>query len=456
MVWRIALWLLFAAVTAVCLFAVSAWRSEIPPVEGALSASYDPALVRRGAALAAIGDCAVCHTTPNGMPYAGGRPLPTPIGTIESTNITPDLDTGIGRWPLSAFQRAMNEGVDRLGSHLYPAFPYDHFTLVTNEDNKALYAFLMSRQPVRTAAPVNHLPFPLNIRFLIAGWKLLFLRNERFRTDPNSSDIINRGAYLAEGLGHCGACHTPRNFLGAEQRHKSWSGGESEGWLAYAIDGSSTPTVPWDAASLSFYLLHGWQTEHGLSYGPMATVTSSLCPVPENDVAAIAAYVENRMEQRAPERQQRVTDLQRQSGSSEDRNQQAQSGSVPAGQSLYEDACANCHESGRALPFGALNLKFSTAIHAPNPQNMINIVDFGLPAPDGAAGPIMPGFAGVLDDGQLGVLLNYLRERFGAALAWQNVVGMVAATRSGRPLVTVYRADGTSATAVIADRIGAP
>jgi hypothetical protein len=188
----------------------------------------------------------------------------------------------------------------------------------------------------------------------------------------------------------------------------------------------------------------------------MATVTTSLRPVPQNDVTAIAAYVENRMEQRAPERQQRVADLQRQSGSSEDHNQQAQSGSVPAGQSLYEDACANCHESGRALPFGVLNLKFSTAINAPNPQNMINIVDFGLPAPDGAAGPIMPGFAGVLDDGQLGVLLNYLPERFGAALAWQNVVGMVAAARSGGPLVTVYRADGTSATAVIADRIGAP
>jgi mono/diheme cytochrome c family protein len=229
MIRRAALSFLIVFLVGLGAIAASAWRREIAPIEGASSGPFDPALVRLGSQLAAIGDCAVCHTAPEGRPFAGGRPLPTPFGIIQSTNITPERETGIGRWTEAAFQRAMNEGVDRRGSRLYPAFPYDHFTLVSDDDNKALYAFLMTREPVRAIAPVNHLPFPLNIRFLVAGWNVLFLRNERFRADPASSDEINRGAYLARGLGHCGACHTPRNALGAERRDRSWSGGEAAG-----------------------------------------------------------------------------------------------------------------------------------------------------------------------------------------------------------------------------------
>src|SRR5690606_28206092 len=137
-------------------------------------ASFDQALIDKGAALAAVGNCTACHTEPGGRSFAGSFALPTPFGTIYSSNITPDPETGIGNWSETAFNRAMREGVSRDGSHLYPAFPYDHFTLVTDEDNKALYAFLMTRPAVKQSPPANELPFPLNIRFVLAGWKTLF------------------------------------------------------------------------------------------------------------------------------------------------------------------------------------------------------------------------------------------------------------------------------------------
>ena len=166
----------FGAVAALCLvgavgFGVAAWRSSIDPITPPETGSFDAALVKRGAELAAIGNCNVCHTAAGGRVYAGGAGLPTPFGTIYSTNITPDAETGIGRWSEAAFRRAMRKGVDRQGRHLYPAFPYDHFTLVSDDDDKALYAFLMTREPVRAKAPANDLSFPLNFRPVIRQWQ---------------------------------------------------------------------------------------------------------------------------------------------------------------------------------------------------------------------------------------------------------------------------------------------
>ena len=195
-----------------------AWRRDIAPVARAEPSSIDPALVEAGARLAAVGNCIACHTVPGGEAFAGGLAVPTQFGTIHSTNITPDEETGIGAWSEEAFARAMHEGVDRAGRHLYPAFPYDHFTLVTPEDNRALFAYLMTRQPVSSTAPENDLAFPYNIRMALAGWKLLFLDEGVFEPDPAKDETWNRGAYLAEGLAHCGACHTPRNALGARDQ----------------------------------------------------------------------------------------------------------------------------------------------------------------------------------------------------------------------------------------------
>ena len=160
---------------AIAAFAV-VWRPAIEPIEPPAPQTFEPALVKRGRDLAAIGNCGDCHTVKDGKAFAGGLPVPTPFGTIYSSNITPDPETGIGRWSEAAFRRAMRSGVDRAGYHLYPTFPYDHFTNVNDEDDRALYAFLMTRPAIRAAAPANDLAFPFNQRFVVAGWKLLFLK----------------------------------------------------------------------------------------------------------------------------------------------------------------------------------------------------------------------------------------------------------------------------------------
>src|SRR5580704_16831331 len=171
---------------AVAGFAIT-WRPAIAAIDPPAPKSFEPALVKRGRELAAIGNCGTCHTTRSGKDFAGGLPVPTPFGTIFSSNITPDADTGIGRWPESAFRRAMRSGVARDGEHLYPTFPYDHFTNVTDEADQALYAYLMTRLPVHAPPRENQLPFPLNHRVVIAGWKLLFLRPGSYRPDPSRS-----------------------------------------------------------------------------------------------------------------------------------------------------------------------------------------------------------------------------------------------------------------------------
>ena len=245
---------LFALLVAALVFYFFfAWRAAIDPVQP--TQTFDAKLIQQGAALEAIGDCNTCHTAPGGRAYAGGRGIETPFGTIYSTNITPDTATGIGGWSEAAFVRAMREGVDREGRHLYPAFPYDHFDIASDADLSALYAFLMTREPVIANEPENDLVFPLSWRPLLAGWKLLFLRPRVFQADGTKSAEWNRGAYLVEGIGHCGACHTPRNALGAVQLDRAYSGGRAEGWdahlgfFAVAYDtpaqGLVVPILPW-------------------------------------------------------------------------------------------------------------------------------------------------------------------------------------------------------------------
>src|ERR1700722_4510884 len=188
----------------VAAFAV-AWRPAISAIEPPAPQSFDTTLVKRGRELASLGNCNDCHTVRSGKAFAGGLPVPTPFGTIYSSNITPDAQTGIGRWSEEAFRRAMRSGVNRDGQHLYPTFPYDHFTNVSDEDDAALYAFLMTRPPVHAPARANQLSFPLDQRFVIAGWKLLFLPRPRYHPDSTKSVEWNRGAYLVEGLAHCGS-----------------------------------------------------------------------------------------------------------------------------------------------------------------------------------------------------------------------------------------------------------
>ena len=293
---------------AVAAFAI-AWRPAIAAIDPPSPQSFDSDLVRRGRDLAAIGNCSDCHTKRGGRDFAGGLPVPTPFGTIYSTNITPDAETGIGRWSEAAFRRAMRLGIDREGQHLYPTFPYDHFTNVSDQDDRALYAYLMTREPVHAPARENQLSFPLDQRFVIAGWKLLFLRHGTYQADPTQSAEWNRGAYLVEGLAHCGACHTPRNALGAERASARFAGGDAENWHAYAINAQSPAPVRWDADALFAYLRDGWHPDHGVARGPMAQVVSNLSSAPESDVRAIAAYMASVFGAPPPDRKHRGEEL---------------------------------------------------------------------------------------------------------------------------------------------------
>jgi mono/diheme cytochrome c family protein len=183
-------------------------------------------LVDQGRYLAAAGDCISCHTRVNGEPFSGGRPLNTPFGVIYSANITADRKAGIGDWSEPQFGRALREGIAPEGTHLYPAFPYTSYTKITDRDVHAIYAYLRSVKPVNYIPPRNSLPFPFSVRALLAGWKMMFFEQGRYSPDPSRTSEWNRGAYLTQGLGHCGACHTPRNFLGAERNAEALTGGD--------------------------------------------------------------------------------------------------------------------------------------------------------------------------------------------------------------------------------------
>ena len=299
---------LFALLVAALVFYFFfAWRAAIDPVQP--TQTFDAKLIQQGAALEAIGDCNTCHTAPGGRAYAGGRGIETPFGTIYSTNITPDTATGIGGWSEAAFVRAMREGVDREGRHLYPAFPYDHFDIASDADLSALYAFLMTREPVIANEPENDLVFPLSWRPLLAGWKLLFLRPRVFQADGTKSAEWNRGAYLVEGIGHCGACHTPRNALGAVQRDRAYSGGRAEGWDAPALDTSSTAPLPWTRERLVGYLRNVVVAGQGIPAGPMLPVAHNLSVVPDADVNAMATYIASIAGSPSTTREQRASQV---------------------------------------------------------------------------------------------------------------------------------------------------
>jgi mono/diheme cytochrome c family protein len=402
---------------AVAAFAV-AWRPAIAAIDPPGPQSFDTALVKRGRYLAAIGNCNDCHTVRGGKSFAGGLPVPTPFGTIFSSNITPDAETGIGRWSEAAFRRAMRSGVDRDGQHLYPTFPYDHFTNVTDADDQALYAYLMTRQPVRAPARENELSFPLDRRLVIAGWKLLFLRHGTYQPDSTQSAEWNRGAYLVEGLAHCGSCHTPRNALGAERTSAQFAGGDVDNWHAYAINAESPAPVPWDADALFAYLRDGWHPDHGVARGPMAQVVSNLSSAPQDDIRAIATYMASVFGAPTPDRKRQGEAVLAQVKSPA----LMQSSKInAAGAAIYAAACATCHETDRSPPYGGVNLALSTAIAGPDPRNVANIVLSGVRPVEGERSPIMPGFAASMNDGQISALLNYLRTRFSNQPAWTGV-----------------------------------
>src|SRR6185437_15609964 len=282
------------AVWTLALAGAAALALSAAAAPGALTPAASPQ-VERGAMLAKIGNCDVCHTVDGGQPYAGGRPIPTPFGSVYATNITPEPETGIGRYSQAQFERAMRQGVRRDGAQLYPAFPYDHFSYAADADFDALYAFLMTRRPVVQRTPPNRLIPPLGFRPIMLIWKALYFRPKPFTPTPGKSDEWNRGAYLVASFGHCGSCHTPRGALGAEKKKRALDGGYAEGWYAPPLNASTPAAVPWTEDRLVAYLRTGLDVNHAASAGPMREIAQDLARAPEAEVRAMAVYLADLM-----------------------------------------------------------------------------------------------------------------------------------------------------------------
>ncbi|HKH02469.1 MAG TPA: molybdopterin cofactor-binding domain-containing protein [Bradyrhizobium sp.] len=424
-----------ATVAAVCTAAIGIAAAVLPgrsiaPIARPDASVYSAVTIARGSQLAALGDCAVCHTDAYGAINAGGRAIETPFGIVYSTNITPDVETGIGGWSYPAFERAMRQGIHRDGRHLYPAFPYTHFARTTDADMQALYAYFMAQPPVRAENRATTLAFPFNWRPLLAGWNALFHQAEVFQAHPTKSETWNRGAYLVEGLGHCGACHSPRNALGAEKANAYLAGGFAEGWEAPPLTSLSQAPIPWNEDELFAYLRTGESRFHGVAAGPMAPVVKELAALPDQDIRAMAVYLSsfNNNALNKSAENELATRLETATGT------RVVSVS-PTGARLYEGACAVCHRVGGPALFGSRpSLALNSNLHSAVPDNLIQVILHGIASPVSSNLGYMPGFRDSMTDQQLAELVTYLRQQFAPDKPlWTNVSAAIRQARQALP-----------------------
>jgi mono/diheme cytochrome c family protein len=372
-------------------------------VAGADAVDSSHARIARGRYLAQAGDCAACHTADGGQPYAGNRPVPTPFGTIPASNITPDKATGIGGWSDDDFWNAMHNGIRPGGEHLYPAFPYPWYTRLSRDDVLAIKAYLDTLPPVRQQVGAPDLPWPLRWRESVAGWNLLFFKPGEQHVDTAHSAQWNRGAYLVDGLGHCGACHSPKNVLGGVKRDQRFEGGMGEGWFATSLrDTAGEGLRTWSADDIVAYLKTG-ANAHARAMGPMAEVVEhSTRHLSDADLHAIAAYLKDLPGDDHGARQQTASDQQ---------------DVLARGKLVYVDQCAACHmENGEGVAGVFPPIKGNTGVHASDPTSLARLVIEGARSAKTPARPegfAMPGFGDKLGDADIADLLTYLRASFG-------------------------------------------
>lgn len=389
--------------------------------DDAAAPATDDALVARGAYLAVAGNCATCHTADGGEPMAGGLSFETPFGTIHSTNITPDPDTGIGGWSYADFANSMRHGVRPDGTHLYPVFPYTSFTRIDDGDLGALYTYLQTLPAVRRATPANELAFPFGLRPLLKAWKALYLEPGAYETDPAKTDDWNRGAYLVEALAHCGECHTPRNAFGAARAGLAMTGGEyldrvpgggHRPWFAPDLTSAETGLGPWPEEEVVGFLRTG-RNSFIETFGPMnGVIINSTSRLDDSDVRAIALY------------------LKRLPATAAITREAAPEGVMGRGRTIYNLHCGTCHlPTGEGDPEMAPRLnRGSLVVQAANPASMINVI---LHAPEGPELPPkwrkrMEEFQYVLDDEEIAAVASYIRN------SWDNRAGLVTPEQVAR------------------------
>ena len=428
MIRRIAIAILAVASLGLAGLLLLSRRPAIDPVERPAPERFSAESIAQGESLAAAGHCASCHTRPGGQPFAGGYGVNTPFGIIYGTNITPDPKTGIGTWSIEAFVRAMREGVARDGSHLFPAFPYYAYAKLSDDDIRALYAYLMTRPTATATVPANTLPFPFKLRALQEGWKILFFKGGRFHANPSKSSEWNRGAYLAEALSDCAACHTPRNSLGAEKTGYAYAGAVIDGWNAPPLSETNPSPVPWTQDELFTYLRTGSSPLHGATGATMTPVIReglALPVVPDSDVRAIAVYFSDidhgGARAQSTEATTRAAIASSSLGSAQEYDPDAD---------LYAAACIACHYNPGPVPHSARpELGLNSALTLPEPTNFIQVVLKGSGNSEGAPGLVMPAYASSLTDGDIARLAAYLRRTRTKYPPWSDLERKVSAIR---------------------------
>jgi mono/diheme cytochrome c family protein len=361
--------------------------------------------IERGRYLVVAGDCVSCHTAPGGAPFAGGAALETPFGALIGPNITPDVATGVGAWSEEDFHRAIHEGIGRGGVRLYPAMPYPAYTKVTRDDVSAIWAYLRTVEPVRNEVQPNQLRFPFNVRRpATSAWDLINFKPGVFQPDPAKSDVWNRGAYLVEGLGHCGTCHTPKNITGGDRSSEALQGALLQDW--YAPDLTEDPRTgigSWSIEEIIRYLKTG-ANSYDIASGPMAeAVSNSTSKMTDADLLAIATYLKDRAHRSGSA----VTALA------------AADPRMVAGKAIYEDRCAACHiYSGAGVPTLFPRLASAPLVQSIDPTSLIRVVLIGSRAVATSAAPTapaMPAFGWNLNDTEIADVLTYVRNTWGNA-----------------------------------------
>ncbi|WP_064710267.1 c-type cytochrome [Rhizobium bangladeshense] len=393
-----------ASLAALCAVLFFFLPHSLPPVAPSPKQPTGQALIERGEYLTTAADCAACHTTRGGKPFAGGLPFKLPFGTIYSSNITTDNDHGIGSWSDAEFVRAVRSGVGRHGENLYPAFPYTSYALLSTDDILAIRAYLRTVAPVSEPSPSNSLAFPFNQRWLMRGWNLLFLPWSEYQVDTSKSDEWNRGAYLVEGLAHCGECHTPRGLMFQRMQRKALSGGEVDGWKAWNItNDSATGVGGWSDADLASFLSTGHAKGHGPAGGAMReAVDLSFSKLPTSDIRAIVTYLRTVPAVTAdPE-----TKVSLVVPSASD------TPSSSLGARIFAGACASCHgKDGSGLVNLRASIQGAHAVNDPKGANLIRLILQGSSDEAKEPGRTMPAFKSIYSDQEVAALANYVIER---------------------------------------------
>ncbi|MCF7696530.1 cytochrome c [Mycetohabitans rhizoxinica] len=376
----------------------------------AASPADQAALIKQGEYLARAGDCIACHTVRGGKPFAGGLPMATPFGTMYTPNITPDEQYGIGKWSSDDFYRAMHTGRGKNGELLYPGFPFTSYTKVTRADSDAIYAYLRSVAPVAQPSREHELRFPFNQRNMLIGWRTLFFREGEYKPDPTKSVEWNRGAYLVEGLGHCGMCHTSINALGGSNQSAAFAGGliPLQNWYAPSLTSNKEAGLgDWDLKDISDLLKVG-VSQRGAVFGPMAEVVhNSLQHMTDDDIRAISTYLKT-----IPQKKEAPETIQLETSVAFGKELFEQ------GKQIYNDQCAQCHaENGLGYPPHFPPLANNQSVQMQSAVNPIRMVLNGGYPPSTHANPEpygMPPFAHSMSDQEVAAVVTYLR------MAWGN------------------------------------